>query len=57
MTGIEEGGESDVRLLLESLVREANASEADAAEEAQGDPADERMTAAFRRFGDGDGGT
>jgi hypothetical protein len=56
VTGVEEGGERDVRLLLESLVREANASEPDATEEAQGDPADGRMTAAFREFGeDGDG--
>jgi hypothetical protein len=56
VTGIEEGGEDDVRLLLESLVREANASEPDPPEEAQADPGDERMTAAFRGFGDGDGG-
>jgi hypothetical protein len=58
VTGVEEGGEDDVRLLLESLVREANANEPDPSEEAQGDPADERMTAAFRSFGpdDGNGG-
>jgi hypothetical protein len=55
VTGVEEGGESDVRLLLESLVREANASEPEP-EQAPGDPADERMTAAFRGFGDGDAG-
>jgi hypothetical protein len=54
VTGVEEGGEADVRLLLESLVREANASEPEP-EEAQADPADERMTAAFRSFGDGNG--
>ncbi len=56
VTGVEEGGEDDVRLLLESLVREANASEPEP-EEAQADPADERMTAAFRGFGDGDAET
>jgi hypothetical protein len=56
VTGVEEGGEGDVRLLLEGLVREANASEPEP-EEARADPADERMTAAFRGFGDGDGET
>lgn len=54
VTGIEEGGEDDVRLLLEGLVREANAIEPES-EEAQADPADERITAAFRGFGGGDG--
>ena len=47
--------EDDARLLLEGLVRGANASEPEP-EEAQADPADERMTAAFRGFGGGDGG-
>jgi len=49
--GVEEGGEADVRLLLESLVREANASEPEP-DEPHVDVADERMTAAFRAFGD-----
>jgi hypothetical protein len=52
--GVQVGGESDVRLLLESLVREANASEPEP-DEQPGNPADERMTAAFRTFGSADG--
>jgi len=53
VTGVEEGGEDDVRLLLEGLVREANASEPEPAEAEHADADDERMTAAFRAFGDG----
>jgi len=58
VTGVQEGGEGDVRLLLESLVREANASEPDDPGDGEqgAEPADERMTAAFRAFEqDGDG--
>jgi len=53
--GVEEGSESDVRLLLESLVREANAGEP-SEDPTPNDPttsdADERMAAAFRAFGE-----
>jgi len=55
VSGVEAGGEDDVRLLLESLVREANASEPEPEDEARADAADERMAAAFRAFAD-DGG-
>jgi hypothetical protein len=50
---VEEGGEADVRLLLESLVREANASEPEPPDDDRADDADERIATAFRAFGDG----
>ena len=49
VSGVAVGTEADVRLLLESLVRAANAAEPGASQE-PGDATDARMTEAFRAF-------
>lgn len=53
VAAVEEGGEEELRHVLESLVQEANASEPDP-HETDGDDADARMASAFRSFGAAD---
>ena len=57
VAGVEEGGEGDLRHLLESALQQANADLAPPPEEPSDSPEqrrDERLTAAFRGFAGGE---